>query len=89
MHTLVSGRTLLIIGQSISRVFVLQFGTRNHDLLRTFVFQKRASYDVTIPGRGSQIHWQMPIDTTKLQAKIQVDSINITMFFYAICNIEK
>ena len=88
MHTLVNGHTLLNIGHSISRVILLQFSKSSRDILSTFVFKKLVFCDVIIPGRESQIHWQIPIDTTKLQTKSQVDSISITTLFYLICNIE-
>ena len=88
MHTLVNGRTLLTIGQSISCVFLLQFSKSSRDLLSTFVFYKLVFWDVIIPGRETQIHWQIPIDTAKLQTKSQVDSVSITTFFYLICIIE-
>ena len=88
MHTLVNGRTLFTIGQSVSRVFLLQFSKSSRDLLSTFVFYKLVFCDVIIPGRESQIHWKISIDSIKLQTKSQVDSISITTSFYLICNFE-
>ena len=84
MHTFVSSHPLITIVQSISRVLLVQFGESNRELLRTFVFNKLAFYDVIIPGRASQI----PIDMTKLQTKFQDDNISRTMLIYQICNIE-
>ena len=81
MHTLANDRTLLTIGQSISRVILLQFSKSSRDILSTFVFKELVFCDVIIPGRESQIHWQIPIDTTKLHTKSQVDSISITTLF--------
>ena len=88
MHTLVNGLTPFTIGQSISRVFLLQFSKSSRDLLSTFVFYKLVFCDVIIPGRESQIHCQIPIDVTKPLPKSQVDSISVTTSFYLICNFE-
>ena len=79
MHSLFNGHPLITTVQSIPRVFLLQFGENNRDLLHTFVFNKLAFYGVIIPGRESEIHLRMPIDVTKLQTKFQVDSVNVTV----------
>ena len=79
MHSFFNGHPQITTVQSIPRVFLLQFGENNRDLLRTFVFNKLAFYDVIIPGRESEIHLRMPIDVIKLQTKFQVDSVSVTM----------
>ena len=53
MHSFFNGHPLISTVQSIPRVFLLQFGENNRDLLHTFVFNKLAFYDVIIPGRDS------------------------------------
>ena len=79
MHRLFNGHPLITTVQSIPRVFLLQFGENNRDLLHIFVFNKLALCGVIIPGRESEIHLRMPIDVTKLQTKFQVDSVSVTM----------
>ena len=79
MHRFFNGHPLISTVQSIPRVFLLQFGENNRDLLHTFVFNKLAFYDVIIPGRESEIQLRMPIDAMKLQTKFQVDSVSGTM----------
>ena len=79
MHSFLNGHQVITTVQSIPRVFFLQFGENNRDLLHTFVFNKLAFYDVIIPGRDSEIHLRMPIDAIKLQTKFQVDSVSVTM----------
>ena len=82
MQILYNGHPLLTTVQSIPRVFLLQFGENNRDLLHTFVFNKLAFYDVIIPGRESEIHLRKPIDAIKLQTKFQLDSISVTWKIY-------
>ena len=88
MHTLGNGLTPFTTGQSISRVFLLQFSKSSRDILNTFVFYKLVFCDVIIPGRESQIHCQTHIDVTKPQPKSQVNSVSVTTSFYLICNFE-
>ena len=82
MYSFFNGRPLLTIVQSIPSVFLLQFGENNRDLLHTFVFNKLAIYDIIIPGRNTEIHSRIPIDTIKLQTKFQVDSVSVTWKMY-------
>ena len=69
MYTLVNGRTLFTISYSTSPVFFMQFSRKDRGLLNTFDFNKLAYCDVIIPGRGTEIHLPMPIDTTNTQTK--------------------
>ena len=69
MHSLFNDHPLITTVQSIPRVLLEQFGESSRELLHTLVFDKLAYYDVIIPGRESEIHLQMPIDTIKLQTK--------------------
>ena len=87
-YTVVNGHTLLIIAQPICRMFLLQFGKSSRDLLCISVFNKLAYHYIIIPGRESEIHYRMSIDTTKLLAKSQADDVSGIMLFYQICNIE-
>ena len=88
MYTPANGLTPFSTGQSISPVFLLQFSKSSRDILNTFVLYKLVFCDVIIPGRGSQIHCQIPIDVTKPLPKFQVDSISVTTYFNLICNFE-
>ena len=79
IHTFFNDHPLITFDQSTSRVFLVQFGESGREILHTSVFNKLAFYDVTIPGRESEIHLKMPIDAIKAQTKFQVDSVSITM----------
>ena len=81
IHIFANHPRLLIIVQSISRIFFIKFTTINRKLLHTFGFDKLPLYAVTIPGNDSQITWKWTTIHPNIHTKFKVYSCSRTVFF--------
>ena len=83
IHTLVTHHRLIITAQSICGIFLLPFAAFSRKLWQTFAFNILTSYDVTIPGKDSQITWIVATHLPNMHTDFKIYSCTGTVFFNA------